>query len=104
MSNQQQGNVALRMKFEQTCQDCGESDFVEDHASGDLICRSCGRVAESHVIDEGSEWRTFGDKVRDVMPMLLCIAPLLPLHSSIVPLPCCVLCPDLISCGMSLIG
>jgi ribosomal protein S27AE len=64
MSNPQQGNVALRMKFEQTCQDCGESDFVEDHASGDLICRSCGRVAESHVIDEGTEWRSFGDKVR----------------------------------------
>ncbi len=64
MSNPQQGNVALRMKFEQTCHDCGESDFVEDHASGDLICRSCGRVAESHVIDEGTEWRSFGDKVR----------------------------------------
>ena len=85
MSNQQQGNVALRMKFEQTCQDCGESDFVEDHASGDLICRSCGRVAESHVIDEGSEWRTFGDKVRRAYvyrpsalpPQFHCAAPLL---------------------------
>ena len=60
-----QFNVALRMKYEQQCEDCGESDFVEDHASGDLICRSCGRVAESHVIDEGSEWRTFGDKDKE---------------------------------------
>lgn len=34
-----QYNVALRMKYEQQCLDCGESDFVEDHASGDLICR-----------------------------------------------------------------
>lgn len=34
-----QYNVALRLKYEQTCLDCGESDFVEDHASGDLICR-----------------------------------------------------------------
>lgn len=37
MSNPQ--NVAIRMKYEQTCEDCGQSDFVEDHASGDLICR-----------------------------------------------------------------
>ena len=58
-------NVALRMKYEQRCEDCGESDFVEDHACGDLICRSCGRVAESHVIDEGSEWRSFGDKDKE---------------------------------------
>ena len=35
----EQYNVALRMKYEQTCLDCGDSDFVEDHASGDLICR-----------------------------------------------------------------
>jgi ribosomal protein S27AE len=32
-------NVALRMKYEQQCPDCGDSDFVEDHATGDLICR-----------------------------------------------------------------
>lgn len=77
-----QFNVALRMKYEQQCLDCGDSDFVEDHASGDLICKvrrgfcigfpctfltlstlqSCGRVAESHIIDERSEWRTFSDK------------------------------------------
>ena len=58
-------NVALRMKYEQKCEDCGESNFVEDHASGDLICRSCGRVAESHLIDERSEWRTFSDKDKE---------------------------------------
>lgn len=34
-----QFNVALRMKYEQKCLDCGEADFVEDHASGDLICK-----------------------------------------------------------------
>ncbi|KFM24080.1 Transcription initiation factor IIB-2 [Auxenochlorella protothecoides] len=55
-------NVALRMKFEQRCPECGESDFVEDHSSGDLICRSCGMVVEAHVIDERSEWRTFAEK------------------------------------------
>lgn len=25
--------------------------------------QTCGLVAESHVIDESSEWRNFGDKV-----------------------------------------
>ena len=35
-------NAALRMKFEQKCPECGESDFVEDHSSGDLICRVSG--------------------------------------------------------------
>ena len=34
-----QYNIALRMKYEQKCPDCGDSDFVEDHAAGDLICR-----------------------------------------------------------------
>ena len=32
-------NYALRMKYEQQCHDCGDSNFVEDHASGDLICK-----------------------------------------------------------------
>ncbi len=27
-----------RLKFEQVCSDCQSSDFVEDHAQGDLIC------------------------------------------------------------------
>ena len=40
-----QFNTALRMKYEQQCLDCGESDFVEDHASGDLICRVSGCVS-----------------------------------------------------------
>lgn len=55
-------NINLRLKYEQQCPDCGLSDFVEDHASGDLVCRNCGVVVEAHVIDERSEWRTFADK------------------------------------------
>jgi hypothetical protein len=35
-------NVGLRLKYEQQCPDCGQSDFVEDHASGDLVCRVRG--------------------------------------------------------------
>jgi len=29
---------STRLKFEQLCSDCQSSDFVEDHAQGDLIC------------------------------------------------------------------
>ena len=29
---------SARYKFEQQCADCGSSDFVEDHANGDLVC------------------------------------------------------------------
>ena len=29
---------AARYKFEQQCADCGSSDFVDDHANGDLVC------------------------------------------------------------------
>eukprot|EP00891_Asterochloris_glomerata_P002256 jgi/Astpho2/2256/e_gw1.00040.97.1_t len=48
-------------KYTQKCSDCGSSDFVEDFSAGDLVCQRCGVVAESHTIDERSEWRTFGD-------------------------------------------
>ena len=33
---------ATRLRFEQACNDCGGSNFVEDAAAGDLICQvSC---------------------------------------------------------------
>ncbi|KAK9814054.1 hypothetical protein WJX73_010802 [Symbiochloris irregularis] len=43
------------------CKDCGGVDFVEDRSQGDLTCTSCGLVAESHMIDETAEWRSFSD-------------------------------------------
>lgn len=39
--------------------------FIEDHAAGDIVCNKCGTVAEAHIIDERSEWRTFGDKDKE---------------------------------------
>jgi hypothetical protein len=36
-------------------------DHIFLHRSDPL--QGCGLVAESHVIDESSEWRNFGDKV-----------------------------------------
>ena len=49
-------------KFTQICPKCNtHTPIVEDHASGDLICTECGLVIEQRIIDECSEWRTFGD-------------------------------------------
>ena len=45
------------------CKDCREDppDLFEDHASGDLICASCGLVLQQRSIDQSSEWRTFSN-------------------------------------------
>ncbi|EME88755.1 uncharacterized protein MYCFIDRAFT_159927 [Pseudocercospora fijiensis CIRAD86] len=45
------------------CRDCREDppDLREDHASGDLICGSCGLVLQERSIDTSSEWRTFSN-------------------------------------------
>lgn len=51
------------MAQDRKCPDCGSIQFVEDHANGDIVCKGCGLVAEAHIIDERSEWRTFSDKV-----------------------------------------
>lgn len=46
-----------------TCRDCREDppNLFEDHASGDLICASCGLVLQERSIDQSSEWRTFSN-------------------------------------------
>lgn len=45
------------------CRDCREDppNLFEDHASGDLICASCGLVLQERSIDQSSEWRTFSN-------------------------------------------
>ncbi|PNW83189.1 hypothetical protein CHLRE_06g310450v5 [Chlamydomonas reinhardtii] len=47
------------------CITCRGDDFVEFKSEGDLVCRKCGTVKESRLIDERSEWRTFSDKDKD---------------------------------------
>lgn len=46
------------------CPECGGTDFVEDHKSGDCIC-SCGIIVDSRIIDPGQEWRDFSDSDKD---------------------------------------
>eukprot|EP01026_Neomeris_dumetosa_P041162 TRINITY_DN3403_c0_g1_i4.p1 TRINITY_DN3403_c0_g1~~TRINITY_DN3403_c0_g1_i4.p1 ORF type:complete len:343 (+),score=52.46 TRINITY_DN3403_c0_g1_i4:131-1159(+) len=55
----------LKAKYDKQCDFCGCAEFVDDHAKGDMICKGCGMVAEAHMVDEGSEWRTFSDKGGD---------------------------------------
>ncbi|KAG2426274.1 hypothetical protein HXX76_013031 [Chlamydomonas incerta] len=47
------------------CITCRGDDFVEFKSEGDIVCRKCGTVKESRLIDERSEWRTFSDKDKD---------------------------------------
>ena len=45
------------------CKDCREDppNLLEDHATGDMICDSCGLVLAERSIDQSSEWRTFSN-------------------------------------------
>jgi len=47
------------------CPDCSNVEFVEDFASGDMICRECGLVVGDRIIDIRSEWRNFSDSLKD---------------------------------------
>lgn len=57
--------MALPLKFRPqgvSCPDCGETkNIIEDHHNGYNICGRCGCVLPERIIDEGSEWRSFGD-------------------------------------------
>ncbi|GAB1736390.1 TFIIB-domain-containing protein [Hortaea werneckii] len=45
------------------CKDCQEDppNLFDDHASGDIMCDSCGLVLSQRNIDMSSEWRTFSN-------------------------------------------
>ena len=38
------------------CEECGLVDWQMDQSRGEIICNSCGLVAEENVIDPGAEW------------------------------------------------
>jgi transcription initiation factor TFIIB len=50
------------------CIECGGTQFIEDHDSGELVCRSCGYVISSKLIDMGPDWRAFTKEQRDKLP------------------------------------
>lgn len=45
------------------CKECQEDppNLHEDHASGDMVCASCGLVLAERSVDVSSEWRTFSN-------------------------------------------
>jgi len=47
---------------EDPCRCCGGINYVDDHASGDLVCLDCGVVCAERQIDVRSEWRTFANE------------------------------------------
>jgi transcription initiation factor TFIIIB Brf1 subunit/transcription initiation factor TFIIB len=46
------------------CNRCQGTDVVSDTAAGDIVCRSCGEIQASRVIDTSAEWREFSEDDR----------------------------------------
>jgi transcription initiation factor TFIIB len=44
------------------CPQCGKRTLVEDANSGELSCSNCGFVVNENSVDQGPEWRSFGDE------------------------------------------
>jgi transcription initiation factor TFIIB len=44
------------------CPQCGKRRLVEDANTGELSCSNCGFVVTERSIDQGPEWRNFGDE------------------------------------------
>jgi transcription initiation factor TFIIB len=51
-------NAALAEDY-LTCSNCGNTNPINDSFTGDVVCRGCGLVLESRIIDLGAEWRAF---------------------------------------------
>lgn len=43
------------------CFKCKSIDIVEDSSHGTIVCRNCGQIQESNMVDHSSEWRFFED-------------------------------------------
>lgn len=60
--------MPVKQKFQSqqlSCSDCGETEnIIEDFRNGTNVCGRCGCVLSDRLIDEGSEWRSFGDSNR----------------------------------------
>jgi transcription initiation factor TFIIB len=53
----------LDLNLHMVCPDCKEypPNLVEEFASGDMVCGSCGLVLGDRIVDTRSEWRTFSN-------------------------------------------
>jgi transcription initiation factor TFIIB len=50
------------------CTECGGTKLIRDYETGELVCRSCGFVISSYLLDQGPEWRAFDHEQREKLP------------------------------------
>ena len=39
------------------CFRCNGSDIFTDYSEGDVVCRSCGEIVGTRIVDESIDWR-----------------------------------------------
>ena len=54
----------MQGQLDESCIRCLSYDVVTNTAAGDIVCRSCGEVQASRIIDSSAEWREFDDDDR----------------------------------------
>lgn len=47
------------------CPECGSKNLIQDKTRGETICRNCGTVVDSLLIDDSPEWRAYNSAERD---------------------------------------
>jgi transcription initiation factor TFIIIB Brf1 subunit/transcription initiation factor TFIIB len=47
------------------CTRCSGTDVVSDTSAGDIVCRNCGEIQVSRVIDSSAEWRDYDEDDRN---------------------------------------
>ena len=56
------------LNYSEKCSNCNGEDIIEDKKRGDMICRNCGLILQSHLIDFTSEWRNFSGDTKNNDP------------------------------------
>ncbi len=51
-----------------SCAECGCSNFIQDHETGEIVCQTCGYVVSYALIDRGPEWRAFEPEQKENLP------------------------------------
>ncbi len=51
--------VFLEKNKKLKCPACGGEEFFRDETHGEVICKTCGAVVETDIIDTSAEWRAF---------------------------------------------
>jgi transcription initiation factor TFIIB len=50
---------SVRVHQQQRCPECGDSTFVTDAVTGEIMCSNCGLVLVEDMLDRAPEWRAF---------------------------------------------